>query len=207
MKSAQKQPCKMVVLNADVVGYSKLVSGDLESVTAAMVRVRQIVDAKISESSGKLIDFIGDNFMAVFEDGRSAVQSALTIAAEIEIENSKIPGPRQIRFRMGIDVGDVTYAGGRYVGEPLNIASRIQEIAQPGGLCISGLFYRELDEPALRFRPIGRQRLRNIIREVDIYEFADLPDKRAVHTGCAISSDATIRIRPFGIYQLDWGRK
>ena len=177
MKKSDKQPKQMVVLNADVVGYSKIVSDDVAWATAAMSRVRQIVAAKISESGGELVDFIGDNFMALFEDGKSAVKCALAIAADIEIDNETIPGPRQIRFRMGIDIGDVTFSDGRYIGEPLNVASRVQAIAQPGGLCISDQFYRELDEPALRFRPIGRQRLKNIIREVDLYEFADLPTK------------------------------
>ena len=182
MKVLEKQPNKMVALNADIVGYSKLVSDNLKWVTAAMVRVQQVVDAKVSENGGTLVDFIGDNFMAVFEDGRSAVKSAIAIAAAIEIENETIPVPRQIRFRMGIDVGDVTISDDRYIGEPLNIASRLQAIAQPGGLCISDQFYRELDEPALRFRPIGKQRFKNIAREVDIYEFADLPTKGTIPT-------------------------
>lgn len=113
-----------------------------------------------------------------FEDVRNAVQSAIAIAAQVEIENATTPSPLSIRFRMGIDLGEATVSGGRYIGEPLNIASRIQALAQPGGLCISGRVYRELDEPALRFRPIGRQRLKNIIRGVDISEFADLPSQR-----------------------------
>ena len=170
-----KRQRKIVALNADVVGYSRLVSDDLESTTAAMLRIRQLVDSKITEGGGTLVDFIGDNFMAAFEDAVDAVKSAIAIAAEIEIANIDIPGPRQIRFRMGIDLGDVTVTGGRYLGDPLNIASRIQSISRSGGLCVSGSVYRALDEPALRFRPIGQQRLKNILREIEVYEFADLP--------------------------------
>ena len=157
-------------------------SEDFESTTATMVRYRQLVDSKIAESGGTLIDFVGDNFMAAFEDARDAVQTAIAIAAEIEIANADNAGPRKVRFRMGIDLGDVAVSGGRYFGNPLNIASRIQSIARPGGLCVSGSVYRALDEPALRFRPIGQQRLKNIPEELEIYEFADLPGDSTVTT-------------------------
>ena len=182
MTTLDKQRHKAVVLNADVAGYSRLMSDDFESTTATMVRYRQVVDSKIAESGGTLVDFVGDNFMATFEDAREAVQTAIAIATKFEIENADIPGPRQVQFRMGIDLGDVAVSGGRYFGDPLNIASRIQAIARPGGLCISGRVYRALDEPALRFRPIGQQRLKNIPEEVEVYEFADLPSDGTVTT-------------------------
>ena len=169
-----------MVLNADVVGYSMLMSDDFDSTTATMERYRQLVDSKIAESDGTLIDFVGDNFMAAFEDARDAVQTAIAIAAEIEIANADTTEPRKVRFRMGIDLGDVAVSGGRYFGDPLNIASRIQSIARPGGLCVSGPVYRALDEPALRFRPIGQQRMKNIPEEIEVYEFADLPGDNTV---------------------------
>ena len=182
MSTLDKQRQKAVVLNADVVGYSMLMSDDFESTTATMVRYRQLVDSKIAESGGRLIDFVGDNFMAAFDDARDAVQTAIDIAAEIEIADADNTGPRKVRFRMGIDLGDVAVSGGRYFGNPLNIASRIQSIARPGGLCVSGPVYRALDEPALRFRPIGQQRLKNIPEEIEVYEFADLPGDSTVTT-------------------------
>ena len=171
-----------MVLNADVVGYSMLMSDDFESTTATMVRYRQLVDSKIAESGGTLIDFVGDNFMAAFEDARDAVQTAIAIASEIEIANADTTEPHKVRFRMGIDLGDVAVSGGRYFGDPMNIASRIQAIARPGGLCVSGRVYRALDEPALRFRPIGQQRLKNIPEEIEVYEFANLPGDSTVTT-------------------------
>jgi adenylate cyclase len=180
MTAFDNKPQKTVVLNADVVGYSMLMSEDFESTTATMVRYRQLVDSKIAESGGTLIDFVGDNFMAAFEDARDAVQTAIAIASEIEIANADTIGPRKVRFRMGIDLGEVAVSGGRYFGDPLNIASRIQAIARPGGLCLSGSVYRALDEPALRFRPIGQQRLKNIPDEIEVYEFADLPGDSTV---------------------------
>jgi adenylate cyclase len=166
MTAFATQRNKMVALNADVVGYSRLISDDSESTMAAMDNYRQLVDAAISESGGTLVDFVGDNFMAAFDAAKNAVQTAIAIASEIERANADKPKSRRVRFRMGMDLGDVIVSGGRYFGDALNIASRIQAMAPPGGLCVSGRVYRALDEPALRFRPIGRQRLKNISGDI-----------------------------------------
>lgn len=182
MIAIDNQRHKVVAFNADVVGYSRILSDDVESTTTKIEEYRQLVDAKIAKSGGTLVDFVGDNFMAVFQDSRDAVQTAIAIATEIERANVDIPGPRQVRFRMGMDLSDVVVSGGRYFGDALIIASRIQAIAHPGGLCVSGRVYRALDEPALRFRPIGKQRLKNIPEEVEVYEFADLPSDGTVTT-------------------------
>ncbi len=171
-----------VALNADVVGYSRLLSDDIESTTLTINAYRQLVGDRIAESGGSLVDFVGDNFMAVFDNVRDAVQAAIGIATEIENANAGTPDYRQIRFRMGLDCGEVALSDGRYFGDAINIASRIQALAQPGGLCISGRVYRALDEPALRFRPIGQQRLKNISEAVAVYEFADLPGDRQTTT-------------------------
>ena len=172
----------MVILNADVVGYSRLLSDDFESTTTAMMVYRQLVDAKIAENDGTLIDFVGDNFMAAFKTARAAIQTAIAITVSIENANASTPGPRQVRFRIGMDLGEVVISDGRYFGDALNIASRIQAIARPGGICVSGRVYLELDEPALRFRPMGRQRLKNIPEEVEVYDFADLPSDGTITT-------------------------
>jgi len=196
---------KIVVLNADIADYSRLLSDDFESTTATMDAYRRLVDAEIAKNGGTLLDFVGDNFMAAFEEARPAVQTAIAIAAEIERANADTPGPRQLRFRMGIDLGDVVVTGGRYFGDALNIASRIQAIASPGGICVSGRVYRALDEPALRFRPIGPQRLKNIPEEVAVYEFADLPGDRAVTTRRkSLSLEApTVAVLPVHIETAD----
>ena len=166
---------EMVALNADVVGYSRLVADDVAAMTATMDAYRDLVERSVSESGGALVNFVGDNFMAVFDDVRSAMRTAISITSEIEARNADRAGTRIARFRMGLDQGPVTVAGGEHFGDALNIAARIQAIAQPGGISVSGRVYRALDEPALRFKPIGRRHLKNIPEEVDVFEFADLP--------------------------------
>jgi adenylate cyclase len=165
----------LVALNADVVGYSALVADDLETTTAAMADYHQLVNALVGDNGGTLANFVGDNFMAVFEDPMAALRTAIAITTTAEQRNADLPTTRWIRFRMGMDQGSVNLVGGDYLGDALNIAARVQAIAPAGGLAVSGRVYKALDEPALRFRPMGRQKLKNIPEQVDIYQFSDLP--------------------------------
>lgn len=182
---------EFVALNADVVGYSALVADDIDSTTAAMADYHQLVEALVSENGGTLANFVGDNFMAVFEDAMAALRAAIAITTTAEERNADLPATRRIRFRMGMDQGPVNLVEGDYLGDALNIAARIQAIAPAGGLAVSGRVYKALDEPALRFRPMGRQSLKNIPEQVDTYQFADLPSdatERAVQRSLALES-------------------
>lgn len=166
---------ELVALNADVVGYSALVADDLEVTTATMTDYHQLVEAEVANSGGTLANFVGDSFMAVFDDAMAALGTAIAITTAVESRNAERPPARQVRFRMGMDQGPVNFADGNHHGDALNIAARIQAIARPGGLAVSDRVYRALDEPALRFRPMGGQRLKNIPERVEVYEFVDLP--------------------------------
>ncbi len=164
-----------VALNADVVGYSALVADDVETTTEAMSEYHELVSVHVERNEGTLANFVGDSFMAIFTDAMAGLRAAIAICKDVESRNASRPATIQVRFRMGMDMGPVTFAAGNHHGDALNISARIQAIARPGGLAVSGRVYRSLDEPALRFRPMGRQSLKNIPEEVDVYEFADLP--------------------------------
>ncbi len=165
----------MVALNADVVGYSRLLADDFEATTATMTEYHSLVDAEVAAREGTVANFVGDSFMAVFDRVEDALGAAIAITTAVEARNADLPDPRRVRFRMGLDQGDVGFAAGGYHGDALNIAARVQAIARPGGISVSGRVYRSLDEPALRFRPIGRQSLKNIPEHIEVYELADLP--------------------------------
>jgi adenylate cyclase len=171
----------LVALNADVVGYSALVADDLEATSAAMSGYHELVEQLVRENDGKLDNFVGDSFMAVFEDVMAALRTAISITTESEARNTDLPRSRHIRFRMGMDQGMVSLSGGHHHGDPLNIAARIQAVAPLGGLAVSGRVYRALDEPALRFRAMGRQRMKNIPERVGVYEFVGLPTQAPTH--------------------------
>jgi class 3 adenylate cyclase/tetratricopeptide (TPR) repeat protein len=172
-------PTELIALNADVVGYSRLLADDFDTTTATMEEYRHLVERTIESEEGTLVNFVGDNFMAVFEDATNAVRAAIATASEIEVRNADVPESHRVRFRMGMDQGEVAVTDDQWFGDALNIAARIQAIAAPGGLSVSGRVYRALDEPALRFRSIGHRRLKNIPEETDVHEFVDLPSDRA----------------------------
>jgi len=166
----------LVALNADIVSYSRLLADDPEHTAEAMSEARAIVTREIDGAGGTLVNFVGDNFMAVFDECEPAVQAAIAVTNSLAEKNAAVPEFQRLRFRMGVDRGPVVIdEDDSYLGDALNIAARIQTIAQPGGLSVSGEVYRALDEPALRFRSKGRQRLKNIPEQIEVYDFVDLP--------------------------------
>jgi adenylate cyclase len=166
----------LVALNADVVSYSRLLADDPEHTAGAMSQARAIVAKEIAGAGGTLVNFVGDNFMAVFDECEPAVRTAIAVTNALAAKNALVPEFQRLRFRMGVDKGPVVIDDdGSYLGDALNIAARIQSIAQPGGLSVSGDVYQALDEPALRFHSKGKHRLKNIPEHVEVYDFADLP--------------------------------
>ena len=198
-------PRHTVALNADVVGYSRLMADDFEATTARVEEYRHLVDEKVAGNGGTLVNFVGDNFMAVFNDPRAAVAAAIGIATEIESRNEGVPESRQVRFRMGMDQGEIAVTDDHYFGDALNIAARIQAVAQPGGLSVSHRVYQALDEPALRFRSRGRHKLKNIPEEVAVYEFVDLPADRPGGSGQSSLSleSPTVAVLPIHSEMVD----
>ena len=201
----ERSSVEMVALNADIVGYSKLLADDFDATTAAMEEYHRLVHERITQSGGTLVNFVGDNFMAVFDDATDAMRTSIAISSAIEAKNTAIPKSRRVRFRMGIDQGEVAITGDQYFGDALNIAARIQEMAAPGGVSVSGRVYRALDEPALRFQSMGRKDLKNIPEEVEVYQFADLPaEGPGTSGGATLALEApTIAVLPIHTEMVD----
>lgn len=164
-----------VALNADVVGFSRLMADDFEATAQAMDEYHTLVEEHVLANEGVMVTFAGDNFMAVFNEATEAMKTAIDVTSRIELRNSSLSESRWVRFRMGLDLGDVTLSGDQWFGETLNVAARIQALAPSGGICVSARVYQALDEPALRFRPIGRKELKGIPGKTLVYEYADLP--------------------------------
>jgi class 3 adenylate cyclase len=196
MSTETREPVAMAALNADVVGYSRLLADDFEATTATMSDYHQLVDRQVLAGGGTVANFVGDSFMAVFDGVRAAVRTAIAIAAEVEARNADLPEARRMQFRMGLDVGAVGVTEGQYHGDALNIAARIQAIAHPGGISVSGRVYRELDEPALRFTALGLQSMKNIPEQVDVYEFVDLPSDRTITRTSLSLEGPTVAVLP-----------
>lgn len=166
---------RAVVLHADVADYSRLMADDAGHTVATMRAYEKIVSAAVAEVDGTLVNFVGDSFLAVFDDASSGMRAAVRICGAVRDTNADVPRARQAWFRLGLDAGDVVAAeDGRHFGDPLNIAARIQAIAQVGGINVTGAVYAELDEPALRLVALGTRRLKNIPEPIRVYRLAGI---------------------------------
>lgn len=205
MTALPTKSAEMVALNADIVGYSRLMADDFEGTAAAVEETRRIVGEKIDQHGGKLVNFVGDNFMAVFTEAKDAMAAAIAITTQLESRNTDIPESRHVRFRMGIDQGEVTISDQDHFGDALNVAARIQGIAPAGGISVSGRVYRALDEPSLRFKSLGKKAMKNIPEEVEVYQFADLPGDGSGRVGSrSLSLEApTLAVLPIHTEMVD----
>lgn len=197
-------PSDRIALNADVVGYSALIADDLEAMTKTMRIYHELVDREVGGRGGTVANFVGDQFMAVFDDAVAALGAAIAITKAIEEHNADVPAARRARFRMGLDLGPVESTSSGYHGDALNIAARVQAIAPAGGISVSGRVYRAIDEPELRFRAVGKRHMKNIPEGVDVYEFVDLPSTGVgAPRGSLDLENPTVAILPSHTDQVD----
>lgn len=166
-----------VALHADIADYSRLMADDAAATVATARAYRQLVAELVADVGGTLINFVGDSFLATFDDARTAMRAAVSICTAVRERNRDLPRHRRTWFRLGLDAGEIVVADdGRCFGDVLNIAARIQAIAQVGGINVTETVYRELDEPALRLVGLGERRLRNIPEMVRVYQLAGVDD-------------------------------
>jgi adenylate cyclase len=164
---------RAVVLHADVADYSRLMADDATTTVATMRRYRALVNEAVDEAGGTLVNFVGDSFLALFDDARAGMRAAIRICGAVREHNGDIPRHRRARFRLGLDVGEVVMADdGRFFGDALNIAARIQATADAGGINVSQAIYLDLDEPELRLAALGPRRLKNIPEPVHVYRWS-----------------------------------
>ena len=159
------------VLAADVAGYSRLMGIDEEGTLAALkAHRRELIDPKIAEHRGRIVKTTGDGALVEFASAVDATRCAVEIQSTMAERNSSIPEGRRVEFRIGINVGDVIIDEGDIYGDGVNIAARLESIAQPGGICLSDDAYRQVrDKLDLNFQDFGEQELKNIARPVRVY--------------------------------------
>src|SRR5947209_3265047 len=168
------------ILSADIAGYSALMSADEEGTVRKLREVRDAVLPIVERFGGRIIDLAGDGILAEFPSAVRAVESAAAVQACMETLNAASE-PRMV-FRIGVNVGDVIHEGDRLYGDGINIAARLQALAEPGGICISNKVHEEVrDRVKLAFRDMGDQELKNIARPVRAFS-ADLTDA-GLHSG------------------------
>src|SRR5215468_5258145 len=158
------------ILAADVAGYSRMVAEDEEVTLRTLGAYRHAIGDRISEHTGRIFGTAGDSVMAEFTSAVQAVRAAVAIQQALQRRNADLPEGRRMEFRIGINLGDVVAEGDDLLGDGVNIAARLQAIAAPAGICLSGAV-REQIEGKLDFplAALGERTLKNIPRPVAVY--------------------------------------
>jgi adenylate cyclase len=159
------------ILAADVAGYSRLIGADEEGTLAALRAVRrELIDPGIAEHKGRIVKTTGDGLLAEFASVVDAVRCAAAVQRAMAERNAAIPAERRIEFRIGIHQGDIVVEDGDIFGDGVNVAARLEALAEPGGICVSARVQEDaagrLD---LAFEDLGEQQLKNIARAVRVY--------------------------------------
>jgi TolB-like protein/class 3 adenylate cyclase len=169
--SKQKERRLAAILAADVVGYSCLMSANDEDTLAQLsAHRRALVDPKIKQNRGRIVKTTGDGMLAEFASVVDALRCAIGVQRGVVERNADVPQERRIEFRMGINVGDVIIDNGDIFGDGVNVAARLQELAEPCGICVSSRVYEDAQGKFdIVFEDKGEQQLKNIARPVRVY--------------------------------------
>jgi class 3 adenylate cyclase/pimeloyl-ACP methyl ester carboxylesterase len=159
------------IVAADVAGYSRLMGVDEEGTLAALkAHRREIVNPKITEHHGRIVKTTGDGMLVEFASAIDAVRCTLEIQQRMAERNVSLPEDRRIDFRVGINVGDIVIDEGDIFGDGVNVAARLESIADRGGVCISRQVLDQIEgKIPVSCRELGRQNLKNIARPVEVY--------------------------------------
>ena len=155
---------------ADVEGYARLMEADEAGTLATLRRYRDAMATLIERHDGRIVNTWGDAIIAEFPSVVEAVQCAVETQQEISGYNGGLPEPQRMRFRIGIHLGDVMVEGDDVYGDGVNIAARLQELADPGGILISGPVYDQVhNKLSIGFDCLGQQHLKNVVNPVTGY--------------------------------------
>ncbi|MGD8687022.1 MAG: adenylate/guanylate cyclase domain-containing protein [Syntrophobacterales bacterium] len=165
------------ILSADVKGYSRLMGEDEEATVRTITAHRKVITSVIEKYRGRVVDSPGDNILAEFVSVVDAVQSAVEIQEVIRAKNAELPEERRMEFRIGVNLGDVIQEGERIYGDGVNIAARVEGLADPGGICISGSAYEQIENKlALGYDYIGEHTVKNIVKPIRVYKVPTGPE-------------------------------
>ena len=158
------------ILSADVQGYSRLMGEDEEATIRTLTASREITDSRIHQHRGRVVNTAGDSVLAEFASAVDAVQCAVDIQQALKTKNADLPPARQMAFRIGINVGDIVPQGEDLYGDGVNVAARLQALADAGRLFISGTVYDQVKSKlVLNYEYLGEQSVKNIADPVRVW--------------------------------------
>jgi adenylate cyclase len=165
------------ILSTDVVGYSRLMENNEEATIQSINAHRKSISTLVEQHSGRVVDTTGDNLMAEFSSVVDAVQCAVEIQKEISERNAGLPENRQMLFRIGVNLGDIIEEDDKIYGDGVNIAARLESLAEAGGICISGTTFDQIGKKLqLGYEYLGEQAVKNIEKPVRAYRVLMEPD-------------------------------
>lgn len=182
------------IFAGDVVGYSRLMGADeVGTLSALKAHQRELIDPLLAEYHGRMVKTTGDGILAEFASAVDAVGFAVVLQERMADRNDKVPQDRRIEFRVGINIGDIIVENNDIYGDGVNVAARLEALAEPGGICISEDAYRQVrDKLPYEFADRGEQIVKNIARPVHVYAL----DGAAVRTPLGAQIPANIATRP-----------
>ncbi|WP_298244257.1 adenylate/guanylate cyclase domain-containing protein [uncultured Bradyrhizobium sp.] len=161
------------IFAADIAGYSRLVAEDEEETLRRLASYREVVDDFIAKASGRIFNTAGDAVLAEFPSAVDAVRCAIDIQESLRTRNMAYPPSRQMSFRIGITIGDVVERNGDLLGDGVNIAARLEGLAEVGGICVSRAVHEQVaNKLSVQFADIGAQEVKNIPTPVHAYMVA-----------------------------------
>ena len=162
------------IVSADVVGYSRLMGVDEVGTIAALRAHRaELIDAKIAEHGGRIVKTMGDGLLLEFPSVVDATTCAIEVQEGMRVRNAEVADDKRIIFRIGVNLGDIIIEGEDILGDGVNIAARLEALAEPGGVAISGRVHDDVrDRLETRFVDTGDQSLKNITRPVRVWHWA-----------------------------------
>src|SRR5438270_8256726 len=189
------------IFAADVEGYSRLMGLDEVGTLRTLTAYRVIIDRLIASHRGRIFTTAGDSVLADFASAVDAVQCAVAVQDAISKENANQPADKQMWFRIGIHVGDIIVQGDNLFGDAVNIAARLEALAEPGGICISGTVQDQIGTKLpVGFVDLGPQQVKNITQPIKAYRIRDEtspPAAPVVGSALPLPDKPSIAVLPF----------
>ena len=188
------------ILSADVKGYSRLMGVDETSTVNRLKEYRALMTDLIKQYRGRVVDFPGDNILSEFSSVVDATECAVKIQQELKNRNAELPDDRKMEFRIGINLGDVIEDEDRIYGDGINIAARLEGLAEEGGICISGTAYDQVkNKLPFRYEFQGEQKVKNIKELIRVYSIlieAEVSEQN-INRGFELPDKPSIAVLPF----------
>jgi adenylate cyclase len=186
------------IFAADAAGYSRLMSADERGTLRTLTAHRAIMDDLIAQHGGRIANTAGDSVLAEFPSVVDAVECAVAVQDRLRDINTGVPEQEALRFRIGVHVGDVMVQAGDLLGDEVNVAARVQALADPGAVWLSGRAYEEIEgKLSRRFEDKGEQQVKNIARPIRVFALSGHRDSRAEAGPLPLPDKPSIAVLPF----------